>query len=345
MDSISQFVLGAAIGELTLGRRIGRRAIVVGGLVGTLPDLDVLFHYTDAVANYTYHRSWSHSLLVLGIVSPFLAWLLHFSFPSRWMARSESSEPGLQPPCYANWFWCIFLVLTTHPILDGFTVYGTQLLWPLPVSPIAWGSVFIIDPLYTLPLIIGLVVGYRNRQVVHHAMLTGLLVSTTYLGFTLVIQQHVRSIGVQSLQDQHLGSNNVLVAPSPFSVLWRVVSMDGGYYHEGFYSILDQHEHVRFASYESNRQVIDEQYSHWPISRLDWFTNGMISAQREDDELIISDLRMGIEASYVFRFLVGQWTNSEFVGLDSVQLPIQLDEARIGNIVQRTWNEKINLEP
>ncbi|MBX2836561.1 MAG: metal-dependent hydrolase [Gammaproteobacteria bacterium] len=345
MDSISQFVLGAAIGELTLGRRIGRKAIVVGGLVGTLPDLDVLFHYADAVASYTYHRSWSHSLVVLGLVSPFLAWFFHLSFPHRWVSQHESSESGLQPLRYANWFWCMFLVLTTHPVLDGFTVYGTQLFWPFPVPPIALGSVFIIDPLYTLPLIIGLVVGYRNRHIVHRAMLAGLLVSSTYLVFTFVIQQHVRSIGVQSLQDQRLGSHNVLVAPTPFSLLWRVVSMDGEHYHEGFYSLLDQQKQVRFASYASNRQMIDEHYSHWPISRLDWFTNGMISAQREDNELIINDLRMGIEASFVFRFLVGQWNQSEFIGLESVQLPLELDEVRMRKLVQRAWNEKINVDP
>jgi len=73
LDSISQFALGAAIGEATLGSRLGRKAMVLGGLLGTLPDLDVVVHYSDAVASFTYHRSWSHSLLVLGLLSPFIA--------------------------------------------------------------------------------------------------------------------------------------------------------------------------------------------------------------------------------------------------------------------------------
>ena len=121
--------------------------------------------------------------------------------------------------------------------------------------------------------------------------------------------------------------------------------MDGKNYHEGFYSLLDQHKHVRFASYESNRLAIDEQYSHWPISQLDWFTNGMISASLENDELVINDLRMGIEASFVFRFLVGRWNGSEFIALESVQLPLQVDQARLGSILQRIWNERINVDP
>jgi len=345
VDSISQFALGAAIGELTLGHRLGRKAILVGGLIGTLPDLDVLVHYTDAVASYTYHRSWSHSLLVLGVVSPFLAWFLHLGFPRRWITGVEQSQLNLPTPSYANWFWCVFLVLMTHPILDGFTLYGTQLLWPLPTRPIAWGSVFIIDPLYTLPLIVGLVVGYRNRKATRRAVLTGVLVSSAYLGITLLVKQHVRLIGVQSLQEQQLGNDSVLVAPLPFSVLWRVVSMDGEHYYEGFYSLLDQHKRIQFASYESNRHVIEEQFAHWPVSRLDWFTNGMISASREGDELIINDLRMGVEASYVFRFLVGRWNESEFEGLSSEQLPMQIDTVRMRSIVQRAWDEQVKVEP
>jgi len=345
LDSISQFVLGAAIGELTLGRRIGRKAILVGGLVATLPDLDVLVHYADAVASYTYHRSWSHSLLMLGLVSPLIALILHRGFAHQWLPEAASSRSGLPPPGYANWFWCVFLCLTTHPVLDGFTVYGTQLFWPLPAAPVAWGSVFIIDPLYTLPLIAGLIIGYRHRHLAQRVVLAGVVVSSVYLGLTLFIQQHVRSIGLQSLQDQGLASSNVLVAPSPLSVLWRVVSMDTEQYHEGFYSLFDRHKRVQFASYNSNRKMIEQQFAHWPISRLDWFTNGMISASRDGDELIINDLRMGMEASYVFRFLVGRWNQSDFVALESKQLPIEIDEARMGRIVKRSWDETVNVEP
>lgn len=345
MDSISQFALGAAIGELTLGHRLGRKAMLVGGLVATLPDLDVLVQYADAVASFTYHRSWSHSLLVLSLMSPILAWVLYRVYPNPSASPNATAQLTPQSPSFINWFWCVFLVLFTHPILDGFTVYGTQLFWPLAGQPVAWGSVFIIDPMYTVPLIIALVVGYRNRRVARRIVLAGLIISTAYLGLTLVIQQHVRSIAIQSLEDQDLGTANVLVAPSPLSVLWRVVSMDGAKYHEGLYSLFDQHQQMRFVSYDSNRAIIEKQYEHWSISRMDWFTNGMISASTEGDKLIINDLRMGVEASYVFGFLVGQWSESEFVVSQSVQLPFQMDRARIRGMVRRVWDENANVDP
>lgn len=337
MDSISQFVLGAAIGEATLGRSLGRRALVVGGLLATLPDLDVLVQYSDAVASFTYHRSWSHSLFVLALVSPMLAWLLHKFYPKRWLQSLQ--------PSYSRWCLCLFLVLTTHPILDGFTVYGTQLLWPLPVEPIAWGSIFIIDPLYTIPLLVGFWIAWRNRTRARGAMLVALLLSSSYLLLSVLSQQHARKVAYASLEAQGLSTDNVLIAPSPFSLLWRIVSMNGSAYHEGFYSLLDTGHSIQFKSYDSNRTLIDEQLNHWPVARLDWFTGGMISATATDGKLIINDLRMGVEANYVFQFLVGQWSGAEFEALESVQMPLQLNNDRMRRIVRRAWDEHVNVDP
>lgn len=344
MDSLSQFALGAAIGEATLGRALGRKAMLLGGLLGTLPDLDVIVHYSDAVESFTYHRSWSHSLFVLALISPFLAWLFHRFYPFNWLSTqvdgTASAEPG-----YKRWFMCVFLILITHPVLDGFTVYGTQLLWPLPADPIAWGSIFIIDPLYTLPLLIGLWVAWVSRRRASKAVMIGLLLSSGYLLLTLALQNNARKIALHSLAEQGLGHSNVLVAPSPGSLLWRIVSMETDRYHEGFYSLLDEGTVVRFNSFANNRHLIDANIAHWPIERLDWFTGGMIAADNEQNKLILKDLRMGVEASYVFRFMVGKWSGSSFEALESVQMPLQLDTDRMAKIVRRVWDENVDIEP
>ncbi|MCB1809635.1 MAG: metal-dependent hydrolase, partial [Candidatus Competibacteraceae bacterium] len=70
MDSLTQVTLGAAVGTAVLGRRIGYRAALWGGICGTLPDLDVFVPFGDPVADFTYHRSFSHSLLVLTALTP-----------------------------------------------------------------------------------------------------------------------------------------------------------------------------------------------------------------------------------------------------------------------------------
>ena len=69
MDSVTQIVLGSAVGHAVLGRQAGRRAALWGAVCGTLPDLDVLVPLADPVAAFTYHRSASHSLIILTPVS------------------------------------------------------------------------------------------------------------------------------------------------------------------------------------------------------------------------------------------------------------------------------------
>ena len=56
MDTVTQIGLGAAVGEAMLGRLVGRRALLWGGIFGLLPDLDVLVPLGDAVRDFTYPR-------------------------------------------------------------------------------------------------------------------------------------------------------------------------------------------------------------------------------------------------------------------------------------------------
>ncbi len=146
MDSITQAVLGASVQAALLGRWQGRKALLYGAALGTLPDLDVVIDYGDAVANMTYHRGFSHSLFVVSAVALLLTALIR-----RW--RPDAGYSG------TRLLLTLWLVLLTHVLLDAFTSYGTQLLWPLPTPPIAWSSVFIIDPLYSVPLLLAVLVG------------------------------------------------------------------------------------------------------------------------------------------------------------------------------------------
>lgn len=122
MDSVTQVVLGAAIQGSMLGRSRGRKALLYGGLLGTLPDLDVLMRYPDPVSLMTYHRGFSHSILVLTALAAVMAWLIR----RRWSDAPYSGR---------RLFATLLLVLVTHPVLDAFTVYGTQLFWPFPWCP------------------------------------------------------------------------------------------------------------------------------------------------------------------------------------------------------------------
>lgn len=135
--------LGAAVSVAVVGRRMPVwKAAAIGAAFGTLPDLDVVIDYGDPVRNMTFHRAESHALFWLTLFTPAAAWLL---------ARLTGMADNLR-------LWClnIWLILITHTLLDAMTVYGTQLLLPFSDTPLGVASIFIIDPLYTVPLLIGL---------------------------------------------------------------------------------------------------------------------------------------------------------------------------------------------
>ena len=120
MDSVTQAVLGGAVSYAILGKRLGRRAALYGVVLGTLPDLDVLIDFGGPIENMTHHRGFSHSFLVQAIVAPMLAWII---------VRPRLLNDG----AFLRWCLAIFLCFMTHSLADLFTVYGTQVLWPLSV--------------------------------------------------------------------------------------------------------------------------------------------------------------------------------------------------------------------
>jgi len=325
--------LGASIAHVTLGSRLGRRALLVGAALGTLPDLDVVIPYADAIESFTYHRSWSHSLLVLSLLSPLLALLIQRVF------RRYN----------ITFFQCLastWLILITHILLDSFTVYGTQLFWPLTLPPTAIGSVFIIDPLYTIPLITGIVLALRRPF--HRSakpVIACLVISTAYLGWTLVAQHQVQRKLEHTVTQLGLESEGLMVIPFPLSLLWRTVVQTEEHYYEGFSSLLDSNDIINLTQYDNGKQaysqLLDEwPIQEWPIQRLDWFTRGMFSLNVEDDRLIASDLRIGVHGSYIFRFSIAHRNEAdEWQDGLTEQLPVSVESERMKQLIQRVTKE------
>ncbi len=279
-----------------LGRSQGRRALVYGAALATLPDLDVLVSYADPVSVMTYHRGFSHSLIVLSIFSVVLAWLITKFRPS--------------PHYSGKRLWLtIWLVLITHPLLDAFTSYGTQLLWPFMPTPTAWSSIFIIDPLYTVPLalaaLVGLVFGIGQGR--WRLICAALALSTAYLAFTVGAKLAVERRAQVELASQGITAEDMFSGTAPLnSLLWRVIAKDdAGYYHEAFIGLLDQGP-PRFVRLPLNHEVaglLDGSFLH---QRLQWFTGNWLRYDIVGDTLVVSDLRMGMAGHHFFRFAMAQ---------------------------------------
>jgi inner membrane protein len=328
MDSISQIALGASVAALVAPPGHRRRALLLGAALGTLPDLDVLIRYGDPIEDFTRHRSFSHSLLVL----PWAGFLLWGAW--LWMWRVAREARG-------RWLLAIQLALLTHPLLDAFTVYGTQLFLPLDVAPTMIGSVFIIDPLYTVWLIIGIAAAWRLREHPRAGfwLTSGLAMSCAYLGWGVLAQRHIESAMRADLEVRGLSEASLLVTPTPLnSIAWRIVVQrpDGDYY-EGWYSFLADRPDIRLDPRQGRHDLVEPIFDSDDVQRLQWFTHGFYAADLIGSRVVIKDLRMGEEGLYVFRFAVGEQHdgNTRPIVAEQLPWPTTVERARLETLWSR----------
>jgi inner membrane protein len=297
MDSITHLFLGGAIAAVIAPAKHRRAALLAGAALNTLPDLDSLFialFSGDPVSLMTVHRSFSHSLFVL----PLLGWLIW------WLCKRRGKRVVESP---TRWFWAIQLALLTHPLLDAFTVYGTQLLWPLHMPPVMWSSLFIIDPIYTVWMLLGCAVAWfaRDRLLAQRALLAGLALSTAYLGWSLLAKSMVDREADRALAATGLANAPRFSVPMPLNtLLWRVVAMTPQGYVISDRSLVADRGTMRFQGYASNVQALAEAQDILAVRELAWFNHGFMRARVVDGQLVLSDLRMGLEPDYNFSFVV-----------------------------------------
>ncbi|HSC67174.1 MAG TPA: metal-dependent hydrolase, partial [Cellvibrio sp.] len=271
MDSLTQIALGAAVGVAVMGRKTALwKAALMGAVCGTLPDLDVLIKHGDPIRDMTLHRTESHALFYLTLVSPLLAWLV--------------AKLAREMHLFKHWCLAVWLVLITHPLLDTMTIYGTQLALPFSDYPFGIGSVFVIDPLYTLPLLIGTGIALARKQLTGLRWNSiGLVLSSLYLVWGLAMQFYVGTLADKSIAAQGLSVQQRLVTASPFnSLLWRVVAITPQGYAEGFYSLLDRDENIRFVEYPRGQEIYGAVRGNWEVNRIAWFSHGYFKMTEEN---------------------------------------------------------------
>ncbi|MCS2610754.1 metal-dependent hydrolase [Halomonas dongshanensis] len=304
MDSVTQAALGAAVGGAVLGRRLGRKAILIGALLGTLPDLDVVIDYGDAVANVTEHRGFSHSLFVLTGVGTLLALICHRFAPPRDVS-------------FRAWWLFFVLCLVTHPLLDALTTYGTQLFWPLAGPPVAWPIIFIIDPFYTLPLLAALGAGLLSQNV-RRACTWGLALSTLYLTLAAGAKWHVERQLAPALAERGLTEAPRLVQPTPFNVLlWRVTVMNDTRYYEGLVSVFDGDHLPHLEALTRNAELEPFALASPQGQRLAWFSGPFLRFEVAQDPsergetLLATDIRLGFPGFHPFNFALATREGSD----------------------------------
>lgn len=284
MDSLTQIVLGASVGEAVLGRKVGNKAILYGAIAGTIPDLDVLTRYfVDTVTATEWHRGFSHSILFAVLLSPVFGGLI-----SKIERKSRAT--------FVDWSRLMFWGLGTHPILDAFTTWGTQLFWPFDTR-LAFKNIFVIDPLYTLPFLIFLILAMRQKRLSPKRkkyIQMGLFVSCSYLLLTLILKGAAHRKFMDNLDAQGIDYVAIDTRPAPLStILWTANIDVGEAYLIGSYSFFDSQE-IHFTSYPKNRQLLGQLRANDKVKRLAKIAEGWYTITEKSGTLYFNDLRFGL---------------------------------------------------
>jgi len=332
MDSLTQIVLGAAVGETILGRKIGNKAILWGAIAGTIPDLDVMVKLftNDIVTANEMHRGFSHSIIFCVLFAPLFGWLLSKLYKK-------------QKATWKDWTKLMFWGLFTHPILDAFTTWGTQLFWPLNYK-VSFKNIFVIDPLYTIPFLFFLVVAMcykRDNPKRKKFNLLGIYISSGYMLITLLLKWYTYGVFKKSLDNQDITYAEIQTKPSALNtILWNANIETKDAYLIGNYSLFDKDKNIEFSEFKKNYHLLNDLEEEKIIKRLIKLTQGWYTLQQADDNnLYFNDLRFGLMGikpnteKFVFRYKLSRNQNGKLIANQENSNPKD-----IAPLLKELWN-------
>jgi inner membrane protein len=414
LDSLTQIVLGAATGELILGRKLGNRAMIWGGIAGTIPDLDVLVStFVSPTTNLHVHRGLSHSVFFLFALSFLMAWLTHKLYPEGKNLRSTKwykflailfrvvftllltvvldlmlyyfiSDNWLKWPLIISSFslaivyilrmyqdynkdfysfehisyksWLIFFVFTliTHPLLDCFTVYGTQIFSPFTDWRVSWDNISVVDPIYTLALgfPIWLASFYdRKSKARFNLLIVGVLLSSMYMMTTIYSKHRVNIILKENIVSKGIVPNKTMTNPTIFnSILWSATVKTEDTIYTGLYSLLDTKSAFDLTGYPINELLLSEiSPDDYTVNTIKWFSKDYYTVQQiSGDTLQINDLRYGTfgtrggsKDEFIFKFRIYKDQNEEWqIDNKSQRPPNENPRALFTNLFKRMMGER-----
>ena len=281
MDPISQGTVGAAFAQSTANKSNIIKLGVIGFLAGLAPDLDVLIRSsTDPLLSLEYHRQFTHSLFFIPFGALIVALVI---FPL--VKRSLSLKTV---------YLASFLGYATHGLLDACTSYGTLLFWPFSNERVTWNNISIVDPLFTIPILVLVVTAIKTRKRLFSFLAIGWMTFYLSLGFV----QYDRALSAATDLAHSRGHNPERLTLKPSFgnlILWKSI-----YQHkERFYvDAIRTAQSSTWCSGESVR-VFDYQY-HLPnlekdsqqskdIERFRWFSQDYLGF--DEDKNLVTDVR------------------------------------------------------
>ncbi len=302
MDSLTHTVIGACLGDAIAGKKLGKKAMLIGALANNLPDIDVITSiWTDPAAELLAHRGITHSILFALIMTP----LLVYFFKKRFQAKDLSTK---------KWYLLIASGLFLHIFMDACTAYGTGWFEPFNHARVSFNTLFILDPFFAIPMIICsialLIINKNSYPRRTWWSLSGLSISLLYLlvtfGFKLSIMRFIE----KDLSSKNISYNEYMATPTAMNnLLWYSVVKSNSDFYVGYRSLLDRSGSMTWEYYTKNDSLLIPFHNSNDIQNLKQFSKGYYTVTKQDSTLIFSDMRFGQlvgweykQAPFVFNF-------------------------------------------
>lgn len=288
MDPLTQGVLGVTASQVVSTRKEKLLAAVLGFFSGMAPDLDVLISSsTDPLLELEYHRHFTHSLFFIPIGGLICATIFYALTPR---LKTKLSFKKMYVFCVAGY--------ASHAVLDACTTYGTQLFWPFSNARIAWNTVSVIDPLYTVPLIILLLFAVFKRS--HKFAIAAFIYAFFYIGLGFIQNHRAENLAYQLAETRGHQPINLGVKPSMANLItWKSVYEFEGRYYVDAVRVLKSHRIIEGSSTE---KLVIEKHFPWldlnsqqakDIERFSWFSNHHLGIDPDNENRII-DIRYSL---------------------------------------------------
>ncbi len=309
MDSITHTVLGACIGEVIAGKKLGKKAMLLGAIANNFPDIDVVSGlWTKPAEGLLAHRGITHSLLAAII----------FSFLFAFIFLKKSKHKNVS---FKEWLLLFGINIFTHLLIDAFTSYGTGWFEPFNHFRVSFNSMFILDPFFLLPsLICALFLAFMKKIAVNRKKfaLAGICISCAYASFTIINKLYIDTVAKENLVAQKIKYKDYMTSPTPLNnFLWFMLIRSDSTLHLGYYSIFDKDRVISFQTINKNEAALEPYKDSEEVKKLVQFSKGYYTITNNENILSFNDARFGQiglddkNAPFVFRFDLIKQTGNE----------------------------------
>jgi inner membrane protein len=315
MDSLSHIVIGAAIGEVFLGKKIGRWGMLLGAIAKSVPDFDLFVTgLTNPRAYMCDHRAHTHSLFIEALYAIPIAWVLVKLFK--------------QKVSFKQMLIFLLVCLWGHSLLDWCTNFGTQLLLPFTNENYSLNTIAIVDLLFTLPMLtLVLIAVFYKKNIVRRNKLAraALIYCMAYLGLTFINKAQAENIVEKSFAKNNISVTDYMTNPTMLNnALWYGIGSNDSTVFIGEFSLLHKNNPINWHSYSRNQQLMQQCKSKKDIEILKWFSDPYTIAQTNGDTLNMYAIKFGrtnmqendMQKTFVFHYKLYQKDGKEIMAME-----------------------------